>query len=349
VPDLALSGAGNLPFVVSVLLGNGDGTFKSPLNSLSGFGSQMVAVGDFNGDGKLDLAAVNQYSSAVTVLPGNGDGAFGTPNSYSVPSASMGPTWVAVGDFNGDTAPDLVVADGGLAILVNQPDATHLGVTAPKSAKAGQAVSVTVQALSNFNTVDPTFLGTLHFTSTDPQAQLPADHVFTTADHGVHTFTHGVTLKTAGKKTLTAQDVGVASIVGSVRVTVNPGPATHLGVIAPASVTAGVAFTLTVTALDAYGNTATGYRGTVHFSATDPSPVLPADYPFSSTDKGRHTFSVTLNGSGSETITVTDTVAGAITCQAVVTVNPAALVDYFAGVPWDENAMPSRWGKMRFR
>jgi hypothetical protein len=59
---------------VSVLLGNGDGTFQTHVDYATGSGPDSVAVGDFNGDGKADLAVTNDY--AVSVLLGNGDGTF---------------------------------------------------------------------------------------------------------------------------------------------------------------------------------------------------------------------------------------------------------------------------------
>ncbi len=94
---------------VSVLLGNGDGTFQSPINSATAAGpSFSVAVGDFNRDGRQDVAVTG--SNGVNVLMGNGDGTFQSAVSYS---AGSSPDGVAVGDFNGDGSPDLVVANKG--------------------------------------------------------------------------------------------------------------------------------------------------------------------------------------------------------------------------------------------
>src|SRR5207302_1161458 len=79
-------------------------------------GPSSVAVGDFNGDGKLDLAVTTEAGSpapplpadTVSVLLGNGDGTFqAAPNS---PVGTVGPSSVAVGDFNGDGVPDVAVA-----------------------------------------------------------------------------------------------------------------------------------------------------------------------------------------------------------------------------------------------
>jgi hypothetical protein len=90
-------------------------------------------------------------------------------------------------------------------------------------------------------------------------------------------------------------------------VSVSANAPTHFSLF-PSSFTpkAGQPFFLTVTALDAYGNRATAYRGTIHFTSTDLAAVLPADYAFTSTDAGKHTFTVTLNTVGTQSITATD-------------------------------------------
>jgi len=88
--------------------------------------------------------------------------------------------------------------------------------------------------------------------------------------------------------------------------------------------TAGVAGSVTVTAKDAYGNTVTGYTGTVHFTSTDTKAILPADYVFLAADHGVHTFSVTLKTAGTQTIRSRDKVTSTITgVQAGIVVNPA--------------------------
>src|SRR5204862_250397 len=77
---------------VTILLGNGDGTFAPPLanpNPITGFnGPNSIAVADFNGDGKLDLAvsngADNLGSASVTILLGNGDGTFTVKPAFAV-------------------------------------------------------------------------------------------------------------------------------------------------------------------------------------------------------------------------------------------------------------------------
>jgi hypothetical protein len=103
---------------VSVLLGNGDGTFQAARNYAAGSFPFSMAVGDFNGDGRLDLAVAG--AGGVRVLLGNGDGSFLNTNISYV--AGTNPSSVAVGDFNGDGSPDLAVANvgsGDVSILLN--------------------------------------------------------------------------------------------------------------------------------------------------------------------------------------------------------------------------------------
>jgi hypothetical protein len=104
IPDLALANAESN--TVSVLLGNGDGTFLPAQSYPAGSSPTSVAVGDFNGDGIQDLAVANY--DGVSVLLGKGDGTFLPAVGYY---AGLDPLSVAVGDFNGDGTPDLAVAN----------------------------------------------------------------------------------------------------------------------------------------------------------------------------------------------------------------------------------------------
>ena len=161
------------------------------------------------------------------------------------------------------------------------------------------------------------YRGAVHFTSSDTQAGLPGNYTYSAGDNGVHTFS--ATLKTAGSQSLTATDTATASITGAQSgITVTAAAATHLVITAPTSVSIGVAFSVTVTALDAYGNIATGYLGTIHFTSSDHRAVLPSDYSFVAADAGVHTFMVTLQSSGTQTLTATDTHTGSIKGNASV-------------------------------
>ena len=122
-PDLVVASRcdniGNCNGVVGVLLGNGDGTFRSVVTYDSGgYEAQSVAVADVNGDGKPYLVAANVCASSnctnegvVGVLLGNGDGTFQAAMSYG--SGGQDAESVAVADVNGDGKPDLVVAKQG--------------------------------------------------------------------------------------------------------------------------------------------------------------------------------------------------------------------------------------------
>src|SRR5262249_31163108 len=104
----------------------------------------------------------------------------------------------------------------------------------------------------------------------------------------------------------------------------------HFSITTTTSTMAGVAFDITVTALDGSGNVITGYTGTVHFTSSDGSALLPGDYTFTSADNGSHTFlvsagsGVTLYKAGSQTVTATDLGNGTITGKATVNVSAAA-------------------------
>jgi hypothetical protein len=87
-----------------------------------------------------------------------------------------------------------------------------------------------------------------------------------------------------------------------------PASCTQFDVSLASAVTAGESSSMTVTAINELGETASGYRGTVHFTSSDPQAVLPADYTFTAADNGQHTFSLTLKTAGGQTISVTDTV-----------------------------------------
>ena len=136
ISDLAVtsSNGGNPPLgTLSILLGNGDGTFQAAQSFGDYLGAHFVAVGDFNGDGKedivtanvaqlLDIYGVHTVEDDVRVLLGNGDGTFQAGQSYD---AGDEPGFMAVGDFNGDGKLDLAVtAVGGVSVLLGKGNGT---------------------------------------------------------------------------------------------------------------------------------------------------------------------------------------------------------------------------------
>jgi hypothetical protein len=115
---------------ISVMFGNGDGTFAWGMDLGTPFGPTCVAIRDLDGDGNADLVTgsigYRRYSimspSLVSVLPGNGDGTFGASTYYA---SGTGPVSLAVGDVNADGRPDLVTADNDsnmVSVLLGMPD-----------------------------------------------------------------------------------------------------------------------------------------------------------------------------------------------------------------------------------
>ena len=136
IQDLAVANSGSNS--LTILLGNGDGTFNTSAPTLP-TGSQPggIIAADFNADGKLDLAVANAGNNSITILLGNGDGTF-TPSQLS-PQTGSYPKTMVVGDFNGDGRPDLAVANqssNSLTILLGTGDGSFTVLTSTLQAPA---------------------------------------------------------------------------------------------------------------------------------------------------------------------------------------------------------------------
>jgi VCBS repeat protein/Big-like domain-containing protein/FG-GAP repeat protein len=191
---------------VSVLLGNGDGTFRRAGSYTVGTDPHSVTVGDFNGDGKPDLAVAG--ASGMRVLLGNGDGTFQAPVKFG---AGSGPTTVAVGDFNGDGKPDLAVTCitylpegevvGNVSVLLNttkEKSGTAITALSPNPSVVGQPVAV------NF-TITPIGPG---FGGTPTGNVTVTDGAGDTCTAMVAAGNCAITVPTAGTKMLTASYAG---------------------------------------------------------------------------------------------------------------------------------------------
>jgi hypothetical protein len=111
---------------VTVLPGNGDGTFRPAVSSAAGPAPQGLAAGDLNGDGTLDLAVANQ--SGISILAGNGDGSFQTPVAGT---STLG---IALADFNADSLTDLAVTNfnsNNVAVLLGSPGTCAYTLSTP--------------------------------------------------------------------------------------------------------------------------------------------------------------------------------------------------------------------------
>jgi hypothetical protein len=109
-PDIVTANSGDTN--ISILLSDNTTTsgFYSPLTINVGKNPSSVAIGDIDGDGKLDVVTANSGDNTITLLRGNGFGSFNIPYNYTV---GLNPYSVAIGDINGDGRPDIVTANSG--------------------------------------------------------------------------------------------------------------------------------------------------------------------------------------------------------------------------------------------
>jgi len=143
--DLAVANNFLFSSSISVLLGNGDGTFQTALSFPAGGSPRFIAVADFNGDGVLDLAVANWVSATVSILLGNGDGTFQAPQNFF---AETEPNSIAVGDYDGDGRLDLAVANySSVVVLLGNGD----GSFQPARLFSAGAFPVYSVAVGDFN------------------------------------------------------------------------------------------------------------------------------------------------------------------------------------------------------
>ncbi len=189
---------------------------------------------------------------------------------------------------------------------------------------AGTPMNATVTIRDAFGNQAANYRGTVHFSSTAPGALLPSDSTFTEADHGAKSF--AVTLSQTGAWQVQVEDSETPTLAASVSVTVLPGPMAQFALSSlPGPFEAGEEFSVEVSARDAFGNEATDYLGTIHFTATDPSAELPEDYTFTESDNGRHSFNVAFTVAASpQQVTVTDTAVASLSATLEREIIPAA-------------------------
>jgi hypothetical protein len=305
---------------VTILLGNGDGTFRPGGTIGTGEWINSLAAGDFNGDGNLDLAV--GMADRVGILLGNGDGSFQPMATYPVQGAIS----LAVADLNHDGVPDLVTATNSSAnavdVLLGRGDGTFSPAAAYPAGSFTRGVAVAdfdgdgnpdiVAGNPSDNTVsllrgngDGTFQAPVAFPAGNrPQGITAGD------------------FNGDGAPDLAVADAGDAGISVLLNTAAVP---TNLVINAPASVPINTPFPVTVSAGDQFGGVATGYRGTVGWSTTDPNAFLPPAYTFTAADRGTHTFVASLGTPDTQYLTVTDAADPTLTATAAVFVRTANL------------------------
>ena len=314
--DGIFNGSGTVTVSSSVVAGNTTGTDPE----ISG----SYAASDSLIGGNPLLAPLGNYGGPTQTMAPLSDSpalSAGDPNAVD-PNGNPITT-----DQRGFARPHGTGATPDIGAFQTQGSAvTHFTVSAPTTSTAGTSVSFTVTARDDFNDAITSYSGTVHFSSSDGQAGLPGNATLT---NGVGTFT--ATLITAGNQTITATDTSNGNIAGvSTGTIISPAAASQFIVAAPGSTTAGSAFSITVTAQDAYGNTATGYTGTVHFSSSDGQASLPGN---TTLNNGVGTFTATLFTAGNQTITAMDTSNGNIRGSATITTSPAGASQFMVNAP----------------
>jgi hypothetical protein len=200
----------------------------------------------------------------------------------------------------------------------------------PLTITVGISGAFTVTAQNSDGTTNSSYTGTIHLSSSDPRALLPADYTFTTADRGAHSFT--IALSTAGSQTLTATDqVDHTLTATTAPITVSPSVASKMVVSLPAgnTVAAGSPFLVTAQAADQFGNPVTTYAGPTSVTAAASPPDPQADSPITCTlsSGGFGFFLVNLKTAGTYTLALA---AGSVSgASSSITVTPGT-ANHFA-------------------
>ena len=251
-------------------------------------------------------------------------------------------------------------ATSSTTIVVSAAQVANFIVAGITGGIAGHSSTAQVTATDRFGNPVPSYTGTVHVSSTDPNAVLPADYTFTLADAGRHTFA-SVALSTAGTQAVRVCDASVAAISGlQTGIVISPGSASHFFVATSPNATAGQSQNVVLTALDPYGNVDPNFTDQVILSSSD----LMATVPASRTYAGSTTLHVTFFTGGTQSLTATSQRGVVGSQQGIVVASSGAtrllvfgVVDGLAGqtrtvsvqaVDEFNNLVPSYRGVVRF-
>ena len=225
-----------------------------------------------------------------------------------------------------DQSTSSITGHSGPIVVGSATAPTHFVLTPPfgNNATAGNAFAFIVQAEDQFNNQVLSYNGSIHFATGDSIGTVPPNSPETT---GFGVF--AATLRTTGNQTVTVNDPSNGSITPATMIIhVSPNVSTHFLVTpsgltttallpAPGVAITGTGITVSVTAMDAWNNTATGYSGITQLTSSDGAASISGSHALTG---GVGTFTATLNTMGSQTLTASDTVATSITGSAGVAV-----------------------------
>ena len=285
--------------------------FRMTLTALDAFGNTDLAYTGTLAFSASDTAAV--LPNDVTFTP-NDDGVLsGVEMAFETPGAQE---LIAT-----DLANPGILGNVNVTVLTAVP--SHLVLSGlPVTMATWTDASAVVTARDVNNNVVAHYTGTIHFTSTDSKAVLPADYAFADSDGGVHAFT-GILIQTPGNQSIQVFDQANNIASNAVALNANYPMARYTISTITSGVPAGITSLIQVDVMDANANFIPGYRGTVHFTSTDPRATLPADYAFTANDAGMHMFPATLafTTPGTQTLTAEDSNDSALVGTADVYVN----------------------------
>ncbi|AKJ04890.1 Fibronectin type III domain protein [Archangium gephyra] len=217
-----------------------------------------------------------------------------------------------------DTHNDAVTASAELRVRPSRVVSYALSGL-PATARVGEPLTLSITALDAKGNRVTSYAGKASISSADAAMESLAEASFTQGLAMVP-----VAFRTPGSQTVTATEVGGTLTATTSSVTVTAAEVARLVLSGAGPATAGGVSSFTVTAMDTFGNTVTGYRGTVGFSTTDSRAGLPATYTFTDTDSGSRTFSASFQSAGTQSLTVTDSARATLTASGSFAVSPAA-------------------------
>lgn len=320
--NVAIGGAFAHPFVALVKDASGNPVgagasviFTAPASGASGtfVGGAPSATAQTAADG----TATSPIFNANTVA-----------GSYGVTASAPGVTPPATFTLSNTPGPAAAItqdAGAGQSARVTTAFPTALAVKVT-DASGNPIPNVTVTFASPASGASATFAGGTTTATTNSRGIATAATVTANGIAGSYTVT-AITAGIAGNAALTLTNlpgpVAQFALVTAGMTSTAVRNAKNISPAAILSAQSGVSLTITVTALDANRNIATGYTGAIHFTSSDPHAALPPNYAFMPADDGIHIFTLALNAVGTQTVTVTDVTSSPVTGSVSITVAAA--------------------------